>query len=106
MESRKLRVLTDEDIAMIADTYHAWRNHGGGYEDQPGFSKAASLEEVRAHDYVLTPGRYVGIQEAEVDDEPIDEKIKRLTNELFEEFDRGKAFEGGEVRRRIGGIRW
>src|SRR5690606_31101092 len=52
MESRRLRVLTDDDIAKIADTYHAWRNHDGGYEDVPGFAKAASLEEIAKHDYV------------------------------------------------------
>ena len=48
METRRLRVLDDADIARIADTYHAWRNHDGGYEDVPGFCKAASLDEIRA----------------------------------------------------------
>src|SRR5690554_4728701 len=67
MESRRLRVLTDDDIARIAGTYHAWRNHGGGYEDVPGFAKAASLDEIAKHDFVLTPGRYVGTAGAEVD---------------------------------------
>lgn len=100
MESRRLRVLTDEDIAKIADPYHAWRNHDGGYEDVPGFAKAASLEEIEKHDFVLTPGRYVGAAEAEADDEPIDEKIQRLTAELFGEFERGRELED-EVRRRL-----
>ena len=101
MESRRLRVLTDEDIAKITGTYHAWRNHGGSHEDIPGFAKAASLEEITKHDFVLTPGRYVGAEAAEVDDEQIDDKILRLTTELFEEFDRGKVLED-EVRRRLG----
>ncbi|RRD45897.1 class I SAM-dependent DNA methyltransferase [Tessaracoccus sp. OH4464_COT-324] len=101
MESRRLRVLTDEDIARIADTYHSWRNHDGGYEDAPGFAKAASIEEIAKHDFVLTPGRYVGTAEAEVHDEPIDEKIERLTNELFAEFKRGHELED-EIRRRLG----
>ncbi len=103
METRRLRVLADEDIAKIAGSYHAWRNHDGGYEEVPGFVKAVSIEEITKHDFVLTPGRYVGAQEAEVDDEPIDEKIERLTAELFAEFDRGRELED-EVRRRLRSI--
>jgi type I restriction enzyme M protein len=93
MESRRLRVLTNDDIAQIAGTYHAWRNHDGGYEDAPGFAKSATIEEIAKNDFVLTPGRYVGTAEAEADDEPIDEKIERLTNELFAEFERGRELE-------------
>lgn len=104
MESRKLRVLSDGDIAKIADTYHAWRNHDGGYEDVLGFAKAAKLEEIEKHDFVLTPGRYVGAAEAEADDEPIEERIERLTLELFEELDRGHELEV-LIRRRLGGLR-
>ena len=104
METRRLRVLTDEDIAKIAGTYHAWRNHDGDYEDVPGFAKAASLDEIEKHDFVLTPGRYVGVAEAEADDEPIDEKIERLTKELFAEFERGRELED-EVRRRLGHLK-
>ena len=89
METRRLRVLDDADIARIADTYHAWRKPRRGYEDVPGFAKAARIEEIETHDFVLTPGRCVGAAEAEEDDEPIDEKIARLTKELFAEFDRG-----------------
>lgn len=101
MESRRLRVLDDDDIAKIAGTYHAWRNHDGGYEDVPGFAKAATLDEIEKHDFVLTPGRYVGVEEAEADDEPIDEKIERLTNELLAEFDRGAELEK-IVREKLG----
>ena len=107
MESRRLRVLTDTpggDIAKIAGTYHAWRNRDGGYEDVPGFAKAATLDEIKKHDFVLTPGRYVGAEEAEIDGEPIDEKIERLTMDLFAEFDRGRVLEN-EVRRRLGGLK-
>lgn len=103
METRRLRVLTDEDIAKIADTYHAWRNHDGGYEDVPGFAKAASLEEIEQHDFVLTPGRYVGIAEADTDDEPIEEKIERLTQELFAEFEHGRELEEA-IRAQLGQI--
>ena len=103
MESRRLRVLTDDDVAKIAGTYHAWRNQDGNYEDVAGFAKAASFDEIAKHDFVLTPGRYVGSEEAEVDDEPIDEKIRRLTEELYAEFERGRELED-EVRVRLGGL--
>ena len=103
MESRRLRVLTDDDIAKIANTYHTWRNHEGGYEDVAGFAKAAGLDEIKRHDFVLTPGRYVGTEEAEADGEPIDEKIKRLKKELFAEFEEGQRLEE-VIRERLGGI--
>ena len=93
MENRRLRVLDDADIAKIADTYHAWRNHDGGYEDVPGFAKAAQLDEIKRSGFVLNPGRYVGTEEAEADDEPIEEKIERLAKELYAEFDRGRELE-------------
>jgi type I restriction enzyme M protein len=102
--SRRLRELTDGpegDIQKIAAAYHAWRNHEVGYEDVPGFVKAASLEDIEKHDFVLTPGRYVGAEEVDVDDEPIDEKIERLTSELFDEFERGRELER-EIRERLG----
>src|SRR5699024_10642149 len=101
MESLKLRVLDPDDIEKIAGTYHAWRNHDGRYEDVAGFAKAAKIDEIERHDFVLTPGRYVGAAEAAVDDEPIDKKIERLTTELFAEFQRGRELED-EVRHRIG----
>lgn len=88
MMDRVHRELTDEDIRKIADTYHAWRGDKdceADYKDIPGFCKAASLEEIRAHNYVLTPGRYVGAAEVEDDGEPFEEKIERLTAELREQ---------------------
>ncbi len=100
MVSRKLRELSHGDIAQIADTYHSWRNRDGGYRDVSGFAKAATIDEIKQHDFVLNPGRYVGAEEAEVDDEPVTEKIKRLTTELYAEFDRGRQLED-EVRRRL-----
>jgi type I restriction enzyme M protein len=86
MVSRKLRELTAADISKISDTYHAWRNSDGLYEDIAGFSKVASIDEIAKHDFVLTPSRYVGTAEAEVDEEPTSEKIQRLKTELFQEF--------------------
>ena len=93
METRRLRILDDPEVAKIADTYHAWRNHDGGYEDVPGFTKSAKLNEIKQNDFVLTPGRYVGAEATEEDDEPIADKIARLTKELFAEFDRGHELE-------------
>ena len=87
MADRTHRDLSDEDIAKIAGVYHNFRGDGSGqYEDIPGFCKKSSLEEVRTHGHVLTPGRYVGAEEVEDDGEPFDEKMKRLTVQLNEQF--------------------
>ena len=84
---RTHRELTDEEIERIAKTYHAWRGEkdAGNYEDVPGFCKSASLDDVRKHGHVLTPGRYVGAEEVEDDGEPFDEKMARLTKEWREQ---------------------
>ena len=84
MVDRTHRELTDEDIARIADTYHAWRGEAaaGDYADEPGFCKSAPLEEVRRHGHVLTPGRYVGAAPQEEDGEPFEDKMKRLVAQL------------------------
>jgi type I restriction enzyme M protein len=80
MVDRTHRELTDEDIARIANTYHAWRGEteAGEYADVPGFCKSAQVDEVRKHAHVLTPGRYVGAEEQEDDGEPFEEKMQRL----------------------------
>ena len=87
MVDRTHRELTDEDIARIADTYHAWRGEkeAGKYADVPGFCKSAPLDEVRKHSHVLTPGRYVGAEALEDDGEPFEEKMRRLTATLREQ---------------------
>jgi len=85
MVSRTQKELTDEDIARIADTYHAWRGEGGAYEDVPGFCKSATLGDIRKHGHVLTPGRYVGAPDADDDAEPFADKMKRLVAELGEQ---------------------
>jgi len=96
MVDRVHRELTDADIAKIADTYHAWRGDSGSgvspeyqrrdaaatYQDIPGFCKAATLDDIRKHGHVLTPGRYVGAEAAEEDGEPFEEKMQRLTATL------------------------
>ncbi|MBX6765218.1 MAG: N-6 DNA methylase, partial [Rubrobacteraceae bacterium] len=87
MVDRTHRELTDEDIARIANTYHAWRGEkdAGEYADVPGFCKSATLEEIRKHGYVLTPGRYVGAEAQEDDGEPFEQKMKRLVATLREQ---------------------
>jgi type I restriction enzyme M protein len=79
---RTHRDLDDADLEQIAGVYHAWRGETEGYADAPGFCKAAKLAEIRSHDYVLTPGRYVGAAEVEADGEPFEEKMSRLATEL------------------------
>ena len=105
MVTRARRELTEDDIAKIADAYNAWRSVTDfeKYNDEQGFCKAASASEIADNSFVLTPGRYVGIAEAETDGEPIDEKIERLTKELFAEFEVGKALEN-EIKNRLKGI--
>lgn len=100
MVDRTERVLTEEDLAKIADTYHAWRGTASArkagltYEDVPGFCYSATLEEIRKHDHVLTPGRYVGSAVVEdADDEPIGDKIERLKKELFAHFEESARLE-------------
>ncbi|MGB9826060.1 MAG: N-6 DNA methylase, partial [Desulfofundulus sp.] len=86
MVDRTHRELTTEDIRKVADTYHNWRGDGDGkYQDVPGFCKVATLEEIRKHGYVLTPGRYVGVEQAADDDEPFEEKMARLVAQLREQ---------------------
>jgi type I restriction enzyme M protein len=99
------RELTDEEIAKIAGTYHAWRgNKGAGkYADVPGFCKSATMEEVQRHGHVLTPGRYVGAAEVEEDDEPFDERMKRLTTQLEEQFVEGVRLEKA-IRENLKGL--
>lgn len=88
------RDLTAEDVSKIADTYHAWRGDANPfgcnklhpYEDVPGFCYAAKIDEIRKHNHVLTPGRYVGAADIEDDDEPFEKKMKRLVTQLDEQF--------------------
>ncbi len=84
MVNRTLKEFTDDDIAKIADTYHSWRGEPDlpEYEDVAGFCASVDLATIAEHDYVLTPGRYVGTEAAEDDGEPLDEKIARLQTEI------------------------
>ena len=99
--SRKVSELSDDDIQRVAGTYHAWRNRDDDYQDVPGFARVATIHEVAQNDFLLNPGRYVGTEETEADEELIEERIARLTDELLVEFDRGNRLEDS-VRKLLG----
>ena len=98
------RELTPEDIAKIADTYHRWRGDAPGkHEDIPGFCKSVNTSEIESHQFVLTPGRYVGAEEIEDDGEPFEEKMARLVTTLEQQFAEGARLEK-EIRKNLRGL--
>jgi type I restriction enzyme M protein len=107
----KDRVLRDfeyeKDIKKVADIYHAWKTgeevNGLAYEDQAGFCKSASLEEITKHDFVLTPGRYVGAADEEDDGIPFAEKMATLTEKLSEQFTESAKLEA-EIKKNLAGL--
>lgn len=101
MVTRKLRELTDEDIAKIADTYNAYADDT--LENVKGFCAVVDTEEIAKQDYILTPGRYVGIEEPEDDGEPFEDKMNRLTSELSELFAKSHELEA-EIKEKLGAI--
>ena len=105
MVDRTHRELTDDEIAHIARTYHAWRGEkdAGKYEDIPGFCKSAKLDEIRKHGHVLTPGRYVGAEAQEDDGEPFEEKMKQLTATLINQFSESAELEKA-IRENLRGL--
>ncbi len=102
MIDRKVRELSEDDIRKIADTYQNWRQEKG-YEDIQGFCKEVALEEIEAQGYILTPGRYVGIEQEDDDSEPFEEKMERLTSELSEMFRESIELQE-EIRKNLGAI--
>ncbi len=103
--SRKQKELSEDEIAKIAATYHAWRGEETEepYTDEPGFCASVKVEEIAKHNYVLTPGRYVGAGAVEEDDEPFEEKFARLRAELQGHFEEGRRLEA-EIEARLGGL--
>ena len=94
MVDRTRREFADEDVAKIAETYHAWRSPGvleGLYADVPGFCKSVTLEEIASHGYVLTPGRYVGAEAAEEYDGSFAERFAALKETLADQFAEAEA---------------
>ena len=103
MKSRKLRELSDDDIKKLGDTYDKYE--AGTLENEKGFCAVVDTAEIAKHDYILTPGRYVGIKEQEEDKEPFDEKMKRLTGELSELFEESHKLEA-EIRKQLESLGW
>lgn len=103
MVDRTHKELSNEDINKIAETYHNYRNINGKYEDIKGFCKAAKFDEVKENDYILTPGRYVGIEDQEDDGVPFEEKMETLTKELNDLFKESRNLEE-EIRKNLGGL--
>jgi type I restriction enzyme M protein len=102
MKDRVLRDFALDDIKKVADTFHAWQQ-GEGYEDVPGFCYSASLEDIREHEHVLTPGRYVGAEEQSEDSEAFADKMARLTAQLSEQFLESAKLEG-EIKKNLAGL--
>ena len=101
MVTRKLRELTDEDIQKLADTYKKYVD--GTLQDVKGFCAVKDTKDIAEQDYILTPGRYVGIEEQADDGEPFEEKMARLTSELSDLFDKSHELEA-EIRKNLGAI--
>jgi type I restriction enzyme M protein len=106
LKNRVQRELTNEDVQRVAGTYHAWRGDKGAsdYADIPGFCKTTSLEEIRSHDHVLTPGRYVGAEAVEDDGEPFEEKMERLSAQLRKQMREGARLDAtiGDILKELG----
>ena len=102
MIDRKVRELSEDDIRKIADTYQNWRQ-GKEYEDIQGFCKEATIKEIDGQDYILTPGRYVGIEEQEDDGESFEDKMKRLTSELSGMFKESVELQE-KIKKRLGAM--
>lgn len=107
MKDRVLRDFTMDDIAKVADVFHAWKTgevvNGVSYQDQAGFCKSATLAEITKHDFVLTPGRYVGAADEEDDGIPFAEKMAILTDKLSEQFAESAKLEA-EIRKNLAGL--
>lgn len=102
MVTRKLRELSEEDTEKIASTYHKFVNDDS-YEDIAGFCKVATIDEIKENNYVLTPGRYVGVEEQEDDGIPFEEKMKTITSELKEQFEESHKLEE-EIKKNLEAI--
>jgi type I restriction enzyme M protein len=103
LKDRVHREFTEEDMDVISETYHNWRKNPEQYEDIKGFCKSAQREEVEKHGFVLTPGRYVGIKDAEDDGIPFEEKMHKLTTTLAEQFAKEEKM-NAEIKKQLAKI--
>ena len=102
MKDRVLRDFTQEDLNTVSETFHTWET-GQNYDDEAGFCKSAKLSELEKHDFVLTPGRYVGAAAEEEDSEPFAEKMARLTSQLKSQFEESDRLEA-EIKKNLAGL--
>lgn len=100
MEDRTHRAFSDEDVAKVTSTYHEWRKEGGKYQDIKGFCKSAAMDEVKKHNFVMTPGRYVGIPDELDDGIPFEEKMKELTTQLKGQMEEEKRLDE-EIKKQL-----
>jgi type I restriction enzyme M protein len=103
MEDRTHRVFEEKDIRKVADTYHEWRQPNRKYEDEKGFCKSAKIDEIQKHNFVLTPGRYVGIEDEEDDGILFEDKMAELTQQLAEQIKQEKALDE-EIEKQLANI--
>ncbi len=103
MADRTHREFTDEDMAKVTNTYHEWRKAEGKYEDEKGFCKSAKLEEIQKHNFVMTPGRYVGIPDEIDDGIPFEDKMADLTAKLSEQMEKEKELDE-EIKKQLSNI--
>lgn len=103
MEDRTHRLFTDEDIAKVTNLYHEWRKPDGEYEDVLGFCKSAKMEDIKKHNFVLTPGRYVGIPEEEDDGIPFEEKMAGFTAQLKGQMEQEEVL-NTEIKKQLSNI--
>jgi type I restriction enzyme M protein len=93
MIDRKNRIFEDKDVQLVSDTYHNWLSSNEAYTDIKGFCKSAALTEIEKHKFVLTPGRYVGIEDEVDDGIPFEEKIQGLTSTLREQMTKAQELD-------------
>ncbi|MFA5162767.1 MAG: class I SAM-dependent DNA methyltransferase [Elusimicrobiales bacterium] len=103
MKDRTHRGFREEDIATIAGTYHEWRKRNSKYKDIKGFCKSATLADIEKHSFVLTPGRYVGIEDEVDDGIPFETKIATLTKKLSEQMSQEKKL-NDEIKKQLSSI--
>jgi type I restriction enzyme M protein len=105
MVDRTRKKLTDEDVARIAGTYHAWRGEkdAGTYQDVPGFCCSVKISDIAKHGHVLIPGRYVGVEDVEDTDEDFNTLMLKLTKQLSEQMAKGTELDE-VIRQKLGGL--
>lgn len=102
MKDRVLRDFTDVDTQKIVQTFHNWQ-YGENYQDEAGFCYSAKLADIQKHDYILTPGRYVGAVAQEEDSEPFAEKMQKLTALLNQQMAEGERL-NAEIKKNLAGL--